>query len=551
MSKSQEILSEVVLDGASLTVEQVVAASRGKLLSDGTRSYPKVRLAPEARAHVGKIRAYIEENWLKADAPAVYGFNTGVGPLKNLRIPPKVNDQFQRNLAVSHAAGLGDPAPEEVVRASIVLVANVLVKGESGVRPEHIDRLLDMVNAGIHPIMPTQGSVGASGDLGPMSHVSIVMMGHPESEAFYKGERMPARKAFALAGLSADYAFKGREALSIASGCSFALAYGVLALYDAWQVLHCANLACAMSMEGLRGEKAAFDPRVHKCRNHPGQIAVAAEILHYLEGSQWAADAGRQVKLPNDKSDEPWEPRVQDAYALRCAPQVNGAAWDLLEFAEKTMEREMNGALDNPLTFPTEDGKSYEALSGGNFHGQQIAFATDMLAMGVHEIGNISDRRSSRQLDPALNFGLPRNLVGAQPGVNTGFTVTQNTATALVMENRTLVTPTSTDSIPNKSNQEDHISQATWSARKARIVVENVFKIIGIEFLCACQAMSLIENSMGTLPLGETTSKVYALFRQTVPMVVEDRYMSPLIWEAVRLTRSGELLERAGHSHLN
>ena len=546
MPISQDVLSEVVLDGATLTVEKIVNASRGKLLPDGTRVYPKISLDPKQRAHVSEVRAYIEKNWLKADAPAVYGFNTGVGPLKNFRISPEDNDLFQYNLAVSHAATIGDPAPEDVVRASMVIVANVLVKGESGVRAEHIDRLVDMLNAGIHPMMPVQGSVGASGDLGPMSHVSIAMMGHPDAEVYYKGELMPVLKAFKLSGLSSDYSFKGREALSVASGCCFALAFGVLALYDSWKVLHNANLACAMSLEALRGEKGAFDARVHKCRNHPGQIAAAAEILEYLDGSEWTTDAGRKVKLRSDTSTEPWTPRVQDAYALRCTPQVNGAAWDLLESAKETLEREMNGALDNPLTFPTADGKDYEALSGGNFHGQQIAFATDMLAMGIHEVGDISDRRSSRQLDPALNFGLPRNLVGATPGLHTGFTVTQNIAAALVMENRTLVMPTSTDSIPNKSNQEDHISQATWSARKALTVVDNMYKIIGVEFLCACQAISLIEKEMGALKLGKVTSKVYALFRSRVPMVVEDRYMYPLIRDAVELVRSGKLLEEAG-----
>ena len=543
-------MQEVVLDGDSLTIEQVVEVSRGRLLPDGTRCYPKVSLSAERRAYVAQVRSYIEDHWLGDDAPAVYGFNTGVGPLKNFRISAEDNDKFQENIAVSHASGIGDPAPEEVVRATMLTRANALAKGVSGVRPETIDRLIDMLNAGIHPFIPDQGSVGASGDLGPMCCVAVVMMGHPEAEAFYHGKRMLASEAFKLAGLPVAFPFKGKEALAIANGCSFALAYGILALYDSWKVLHSANLACAMSMEALRGEQAAFDARIHQSRNHPGQIAVAAEVLSYLEGSEWATDTGRKVRLANDKSTEPWAPRVQDAYALRCVPQVNGAAWDLLEFAGVTLVREMNGALDNPLIFPTADGKGFEALSGGNFHGQQIAFATDMIAMAIHEIGEISDRRSSRQLDPALNFNLPRNLVGAKPGLHTGFPVTQNIAAALVMENRTLVSPTSTDSIPNKSNQEDHVSMATWSARKARIVVENLYKIIGIEFLCACQAVSLIKHDMGALPMGKQTAKVYELFRSRVPMVVEDRYMYPLVRDAVELVRSGELLEQVGLSYL-
>lgn len=543
------LLPEVVLDGSSLTLEQLVAVSRGVEI-DGKRQWATVSLDPKARQHVAEVRAYIEANWLSQDAPLVYGFNTGVGPLKNILISPEDNDLFQYNLAVSHAADIGDPAPEEVVRATLLTRANSLAKGVSGPRPEVLDRLVSMLNHGIHPMIPEQGSVGASGDLGPMCHVAVVMMGHPESEVFYGGQRMLARKAFAQAGLVEEFPFKGKEALAIANGCSFALGYGALALYDAWRVLHTANLACALSMEGLRGELGAFDPRIHVSRNHPGQIAVAEEVLAYLKDSQWTTDAGRQVHLRSDASTGPWFPRVQDAYSLRCVPQVNGATWDMLHFAQGVLEREMNGALDNPLIFPTADGTGYEALSGGNFHGQQIAFATDLIAIAIHEVGDISDRRSSRQLDPALNCGLPRNLVGATPGLNTGFPVTQNIATSLVMENRTLCSPTSADSIPNKSNQEDHVSQATWSARKARIVVGNVFKIIGIEMLCACQAMSLVERDMSTLKPGSVTGKVHALFRKKVPMVIEDRYMYPLIRDAVELTRSGVLLAEAGRTFM-
>ncbi len=542
MSCASEI-ENVVLDGTSLTIDQVIAVSRGHILPDGSRRYARVSLASSCREYVQEVRIFIEENWLKEDAPAVYGFNTGVGPLKNYRISPEDNELFQYNIAVSHASGIGDPAPEEVVRATMLTRANALAKGVSGVRPVIIDRLLDMLNSGIHPFIPDQGSVGASGDLGPMCCVAIAMMGHPQAEVFYNGRSMPAQEAFALAGLPQELPFKGKEALAIANGCSFALGYGILALYDSWKILHSANLACAISLEAFRGEQAAFDARIQTSRNHPGQITVAAEILSYVSGTEWATDKGRQVRLTNDRSTEPWSPRVQDAYTLRCVPQVNGAAWDLLDFAEKVLEREMNGALDNPLIFPTGDGRGFEALSGGNFHGQQIAFATDILAMAIHEIGEISERRSSRMLDPALNCCIPRNLSGGKIGLDTGFPVTQNIAAAIVMENRTLVSPTSTDSIPNKSNQEDHVSMATWSARKARMVVDNLYKIIGIEFLCACQAVSLIEEDMGELKMGDITAKTYAQFRSCIPMVREDRFMYPLVREAVEFVRNGTVLK--------
>ena len=550
--KIKKLLVEtVVLDGESLTLEQLVAVSRGVEDNQGNRQYARVSLAPIAVQRLKTVRSYIESNWLNDEAPVIYGFNTGVGPLKNIRISAQDNEQFQYNLMISHAADFGEPAPEEVVRATMLTRANSLAKGVSGVRPEVINRFIEMLNRGVHPLIPEQGSVGASGDLGPMAHVAISMMGLPESEAYFKGRLMSAPEALKKAGLKpVKFTLKGKEGLAIVNGCSFALGYGALAVYDAWRALHSANLSCAMSMEALRGEMDAYDHRLHIARNHEGQIKAAEEIRGFLADSQWTTDKGRQVRLSND-SGAPWKPRVQDAYALRCAPQVNGAAWDMVAFAQQTIEREMNGAIDNPLIFPTASGEAYEALSGGNFHGQQIAFATDLLSMAIHEVGNIAERRSSRQLDPALNFGLPPNLIGSKPGLHTGFPVTQNGAAALVMENRTLCGPTSIDSIPNKSNQEDHVSQATWSARKARMVVENVFKIIGIECLCACQSISLAEPHMKGLALGKATARVYRRFRKNVPMVVEDRYMYPLIKKAIGLIRSGELLAEAGQCFLN
>lgn len=539
-------MDTVILDGDSLTLEQVIAVSRGQVDEAGTRRHAPVALAEAARERIVKVRRFIDDNWLSDDAPVVYGFNTGVGPLKDKRISAEDNDRFQHNLMLSHAADIGDPAPEEVVRATMVTRVNALAKGVSGVRLEVVERLMEMLNKGVHPMIPDQGSVGASGDLGPMSHLMVSLMGHHEAESFYNGELMSAPEALKRAGISpVEFGLKGKDGLAVINGCSFALGYAALALFDAWRGLKQANLACAMSMEALRGEMAAFDPRLQEARTQIGQIEAAAEIRRFLAGSRWTTDAGRQVKLPNDKSTAPWSPRVQDAYALRCAPQVNGAAWDALDFAQKIIEREMNGAIDNPLIFPTADGKGYEAVSGGNFHGQQLAFAADMLAMGIHEAGSISERRSSRQLDPNLNFGLPPNLIGSTVGLNTGFPVTQNGAAAIVMENRTLCFPTSTDSIPNKSNQEDHVSQATWASRKARMVADNVFKIIGIEFLCACQAVSLAKPHMGDLAMAATTARVFDRFRQTVPMVTEDRYMYRLIRDAIDLVRSDELIRAA------
>jgi histidine ammonia-lyase len=532
-----ELSSETVtINGYDLTLEQVIAVARG----NGKDVYPQVLLADAARQTMADVRNYIDKEWLKEDSPPVYGFNTGVGKLKDTHITPADNLHFQELMINSHCGATGNPAPIDAVRATMVIRANALAKGVSGIRPVVVERLLNMLNQGVHPVIPELGSVGASGDLAHLAHLVSVLVGHPEAEAFLGEERLPAGEALKRVGLEPVFRMEAKDVLAMINGCTFTQGMAAIVMTDALDVMQQANLACALSMEAFRGELAAFDERIQAARNQPGQAVVASEIRRYLEGSGLTTDEARQIKLRDEYREGPWQPRVQDAYSLRCVPQVHGAVYDVLRFCRDTMEREMNAATDNPLIFQGKEG--YEALSGGNFHGEYMAFATDFLAIAVHELGNISERRSARLLDPTMSFGLPRNLVGDRVGLNTGFPVVQCAAAALVSENKTLCFPASADSIPTKSNQEDHVSMATWSARKARQVVENTRRILAIEYLCTCQGISLLELQVGSGRMAPATERAYKAFRQHVAATVEDRYMHRQIQEAEKLVTERTLL---------
>lgn len=524
----------ILLDGHHLTLadlHQVVRDERP----------PIVQLGQAAAAKLRQVRDYIEGEWLKEQAPPIYGFNTGVGPLKDIRISPEENLLFQERLIESHTAGTGDAAPEEVVRAALLIRANALVQGVSGVRIQVVERLLSLLNSGVYPLIPEKGSVGASGDLAPLSHLVAVMVGHSKARAFYQGEEMPAQEALLQAGLEPTFTVEAKDVLALINGCSFSLAYGILALLDGFHLLETANLAAALSLEAVRGEMGAFDHRLQEARNQKGQKEVASRIRSILQGSEWVTDGARQICLPHEKREGDWQPRVQDAYSFRCIPQVHGASLDLLSFVQGILERELNAATDNPLIFRRLDGEGYEALSGGNFHGQYLSFATDSLALAVHELGSISERRSARLLEPTLSFGLPPNLSGGKCGLDSGFPVLQCTASSLVMENRTLCTPAAVDSIPTKRNQEDHVSMATWSGRKARQVVENTCTILAVEILCACQGISLIFSHMEGRQQGEGTGRLYNAFRERIPVMEEDRFIYQDLEEARDFVKNGVL----------
>jgi histidine ammonia-lyase len=533
-------IETIALDGERLTVEQVVDIARGE-----PGRWPTVHVSAVARQKLGDVRDYIDERWLAPDAPPIYGFNTGVGRLKDTHIAPADMERFQTLVVNAHCAGVGEALPEEVVRAIIVLRVNALAKGYSGVRVECCNRLLDILNHGVHPVIPAQGSVGASGDLAPLAHLVSVMIGHERAEAFYRGQRMPAREALEHAGLAPEFKLAPKDVLALINGSTVTLGLAVLALHDAWLLARNADVAAALSMEAMRGELAAFDARIHLARNQVGQIAVADNVRRLLLDSERTTEDARRVRLADEQRSNGYAPRVQDAYALRCTPQVHGAARDVLEFAETLIAREINAATDNPLVFPDEQAGGYVVLSGGNFHGEPLAYAADLITMAVAELGSISERRCFRLLDPTLSYGLPLNLVGATLGLNTGFSLVHCTAAAIVSENKVLSYPSVVDSIPTKANQEDHVSMSTFAARKARSVVANAQKVIGIEIQCAAQAIDLSTSPLSERRLGAGSGAAYERFRQDVPPTQEDHYQATDMAAAADLTRTGELVDAA------
>jgi histidine ammonia-lyase len=513
----------IVLDGNSLTASQLVAVAR----PNSSGACEEVGLAEEARKRVEKARRYVESTWLRENAPPIYGFNTGLGKLKDSAIPVNQIRQFQRMLVNSHSAGLGEPFPEEVMRATMLLRINAFAKGHSAPRPAVIDRLIAMLNLGVHPVVPQLGSVGASGDLAPLAYLAGALTGHPRAEVFYRGTRMPAQDGLQKAGISpAVFELEAKDGLALINGSTFSLAVAVLAAWDVRDLLVDADIALSLSLEAMRGELAAFEDDIHQARPHPGQIKTAENVRRITNGTRRCSEEARRVPLPDETrvTAQTIPARVQDAYSLRCAPQVHGPIRDALEYVDKILEREMNAATDNPLMFATADG--YRSLSGGNFHGQYVAQAMDLLAMAVADLGSISERRSYRLLDPTMSYGLPSNLVATMPGVNTGYSIVHASMAALVTENKTLCWPASVDSIPTKSNQEDHVSNSTWSSRKARTIVGNVQQIIGTELMLACQALDVTRPTHGGFALGRGSQAGLEAVRERVPAALDgDRWM--------------------------
>lgn len=521
------------LDGHTLTTADVVAVSRGRGV--------EVRLAAPARERLAAMRATIEREWLRPDAPPIYGFNTGLGKLKDAAIPLEQIRLFQAMLVNAHSAGTGTPLPEDAVRATLLLRANAFARGCSGPRLVLVDRLLAMLNSGVHPLIPQQGSVGASGDLAPLAYLAGVLVGHPQAEAFYGGERMAASAALEAAGLVPTFELEAKDGLALINGSTVSLALAVLAAHDAESLLAHADIALSLSLEAMRGELAAFDERIHAARPHHGQQAVAANIRRLTAGSGRCTEAARQIALP-DEGRVPAQTipaRVQDAYSLRCAPQVHGPARDALRYIATILAVEVNAATDNPLIFDGAEA-TFDVLSGGNFHGQYLAQAMDLLAIAVADLGSISERRTYRLLDPTMSYGLPSNLVAQLPGVNTGYSIAHCSMAALVTENKTLCWPASVDSVPTKSNQEDHVSNSTWCARKARTVVANAQQIVATELLIAAQAISLTEPLLQQFALGAGSAAAYAALREAVPPALEgDRWLHADMAVALGLVQQG------------
>ena len=448
----------IEIDGENLKIDDVVKVARfGERVKIAESSIPKVL---KSREVIDRI--------LKEDK-VVYGINTGLGELVKVKIPKNEARELQINLVRSHASGVGRYMDDEIVRAAMLIRANSLLKGFSGVRLEVIKMLVEMLNSNIIPLVPKFGSVGASGDLAPLAHIALVMLG--EGYAIYKGEVMKGAEALKLAGLE-PLKLEEREGLALLNGTAVMAAYGSIAVYDSYELIKNALLSAAMSFEALKGTDKALDDRIMKARAHPGQIKIAKIMRELLKDSKIVERARKE--------------RVQDAYTLRCLPQVYGAVLDTLDYVKITMEREINSATDNPLVFD-------EPISGGNFHGEPIALAMDFLAIALTDLGNMAERRIARLVDSKLS-NLPSFLI-ENSGTNSGLMIPQYTAAALCNRNKILAHPASTDSIPTSANQEDHVSMGMNAAQKLREIVENVKYIIAIEYLCANQALHISGSS--------------------------------------------------------
>jgi histidine ammonia-lyase len=448
-----------------------------------------------------------------AHGDVVYGVNTGFGLLASTRIADDKLTQLQRNLVLSHCAGVGPALPDAVVRMMLRLKIMGLLRGHSGVRREVVQALQTLLARDALPVIPAQGSVGASGDLAPLAHMSAALIG--EGELKLRGEILPAREALTRIGL-APLTLGPKEGLALLNGTQTSTALALDALFAAENAFDAALIAGAMSVDALKGSDAPFDPRIHDARGQPGQIAVAARMRVLMAGSS--------IRESHRECD-----RVQDPYSLRCQPQVMGAVRDLLDAAARTLEIEANAATDNPLIFPEDDS----VLSGGNFHAEPVAFAADMIAMAVCEIGALSERRLAILVDPKMS-GLPAFLV-EESGLNSGFMIPQVTAAALVSENRTLAHPASVDSIPTSANQEDHVSMAPFAARKAGDMARNAQAVVAIELLAAAQGIDF-HRPMTTSPALE---KAHALIRGQAPHLDADRMMAPDIAAVSDLVAAG------------
>jgi histidine ammonia-lyase len=496
----------VELDGDSLTLELIERVA----LDTGVR----VAVATRARERMLRSRAIVDEA-LESGRP-IYGVTTGFGRLADVAVDQDRIGALQLNLIRSHACGVGPPFDPEVVRAVMVLRANVLAKGYSGVRPELVELLVEMLNRRVHPIIPEQGSVGASGDLAPLSHLALVLVG--EGEAEFAGATMPGAEALRRAGLQ-PVTLQAKEGLALNNGTQVMTGIGALALLGAERILESADVAGAMSLEGLRGTPDAFHPALQSVRPHPGQLTSAERLRRLLAGSEIR------------ESHRHGDPRVQDAYALRCMPQVHGAARNALGYIRSVLETESNSATDNPLIFPDEDGGT--VLNGGNFHGQPIAQVLDLLAIALTDVASISERRIERLVNPDLS-DLPPFLTH-DPGVNSGMMLAQIAAAALVSESKILSHPASIDSIPTGAAREDHVSMGTTAAKKALQVVRNVEAVLGIELMCAAQALEFLKP----MRAGAGVDHAYGLIRERIEPLGADRVLAPDIAAAAAMVRAG------------
>ncbi len=499
-------MSEIELGADGMRGEDLVAIAR-----EGAR----IRLAKDSEDRIVKSRGLVNK-WLRQGG-VICGVTTGFGALSDVVIAAEAAGLLQENILLSHSAGVGDLLSADAVRAMMALRVKDMARGHSGIRLETVHRLIDLLNCGIVPAVPEKGSVGASGDLAPMAHMCLVLIGR--GEAFYEGAMLCGAEALARCAI-APLRLEAGEGLALVNGTQMSTAIGGLAVYDAGELAKLSDIAAAMSLEVLMGSRVEFDPRTHRVRPHPGQAAAASNMRRITQNSDIVSshkDCGR----------------IQDAYTLRCSPQVHGAGKDGIAYAKRVLETEMNSSTNNPLIF----ADSEEFLLGGNFHGQPIGLALDFLAISAATLANISERRIERLVNPQLS-GLPAFLV-SDGGLNSGFMIAQYTAASLVSENKGLAHPASVDSIPTSANKEDHVPMSAGAARKCREIVANTQNVIAIELLCGAQALDLFTN----LKPGAGTRAAYKVIRSTVPHLDKDRVLSYDIKAIVSLMKSGNLLK--------
>jgi histidine ammonia-lyase len=516
-------MTQIILDGGHLTIEQVIAVAYGQ------PGAPEVVLSADAKNAVNRAAAAVQT--LIQRGEVAYGITTGFGAFKDRVISPEDVETLQRNILISHAVGVGDIFDIPTTRAIMLIRANTLASGYSGIRLATLQTLIDMLNRGVHPRIPEKGSLGASGDLAPLAHMSLVLIGLGEAE--YQGAQISGAEAMQRAGL-ATVTLAAKEGLALTNGTSIMCALGVLETYRAEMLMQTGDIAGSLSLEALHGTPLAFDERIHRLRPFPRQQESAAYLRALLAGSGFTRG---------------YDPlNVQDAYTLRCIPQVHGAVRDAVAYCRWAFEIELNAVTDNPLIFI--DGDEITVLSGGNFHGEPLAIAMDYLGLAMSELGNISERRIARLIDESVNTHVLPAFLTREGGLNSGFMIVQYTAAALATESKVLAHPASVDTIPTSANVEDHVSMGCTAALKARRINNNVERILGIELMAAAQGIDFRKEVLGAdKSLGRGTRPVYDLIRSRVPFIERDTLLYPHM-ETVRVLVSSGAIAHAANGAL-
>jgi histidine ammonia-lyase len=510
-------MNEIILDGENLSFEQVLA------ISYGAPADPRVVLSEKARQQVVRSAAAVEK--LVERGEIAYGITTGFGAFKDKIISPDETRLLQKNILMSHAVGVGEPFDIPTTRAIILIRANTLARGFSGIGLSTLEMLIEFLNRGISPVIPSKGSLGASGDLAPLAHMALPLIG--EGEALVNGEIFSGKAALGKVGLT-PMVLAAKEGLALTNGTTVMTALGVLQVARAKHLADVADISGCLSLEALSGTLSAFDERIHALRPHPRQIKCAAHLRGLLEGSEFVRCFDRS--------------NCQDAYTLRCIPQVHGACRDAIDYAEWVVNLELNAVTDNPLIFCDESLENIEVISGGNFHGEPLALAFDYLAMALSELGNISERRIMRLTDEASNAHVLPAFLTEHGGLNSGFMIVQYTAAALCTENKVFAHPASVDTIPTSANVEDHVSMGATAALKLKNITDNLEQILALELLSAAQAVDFRRLKIGgDKKLGRGTQPVYDLIRQTIPFIEKDEVMYPHIREICRLVATGQI----------